>query len=791
MDKISDIEKILLLNFEFNNILYQYFNSNASIFKLKKLKKKDRRKISKKITQFRMLFQRIAHPTQFNSISKNFDVDTQIILLYKDLQDYCNSVGIDTTTKTIEFNRPENLNFSGSNLQKKLLNSLNRKMKDFSHFFEYGLLNGSIGSQDYKSGWSDIDIFLILNEKSFDNEECLQQTRNKIQELNEIIYNYQIYQLHGPFIALEYQFNFFSNHYFPISCVSSGLTYTSKSALIVNEISSYYNERQYFLSIVDDALSLYFRLKLKSLSIREKIRYIHRIYSFPFTYLQTSGIFTDKKESFNILESNNHELNFPEIVDFYKKINEFYLNWKPIGQLTAWIRGLLSKIFNIRILNLFFTTFEFRINSRINTYWRFLEEGKFLMDFTQYCKKGFTELNNQGFFQRSLNFKPYEDLNFYEFCINKIRQEFSLVSGIISIYQFGTIHAIGNSDIDLCFVIDEFNCSNDKIHEILVNKFTIEEQYLIYEHSPLILNKELFKKIQLIRPANSLTLISGQNLTYQKDIIKNDFAVKFILVIELFSTINNPFNPESGKILHETRLALQIMNAIKYPLILYHEVCKNLGEKPIIDKKITDYFLKRNTLFRKKNHIFSQEFFTNYLTYANDIYIHWINQIKFHLSNIIETRFLHDNEEIKNILTQNFQLKNKYFIQLKDLKKIVVQKTKLNKIKLEFLPTEFVPFLIPKYEVCLKNSKLKKMIKERRHIMLKYLEFTESQKYKRIYNPLYAYPMNPFSQIVSKRGIKECFLSHPIILFYARIIVVSFSRTLRSKIRILIKKLKK
>lgn len=256
-----------------------------------------------------------------------------------------------------------------------------------------------------------------------------------------------------------------------------------------------------------------------------------------------------------------------------------------------------------------------------------------------------------------INQKNLTHLKIFLFTIIALKnnKKFCQIDGIISIFQFGTVHAVGNSDIDLCFIIDEKKINNDQIHFLLKSHFSWEEKYLLYEHAPMIINENLFKDIQMIRPATSLTYLCGRKISYSSFIL-DDLDYQMIQLVELISTVSIPFYFKPNERDKGTRIGLQVTNAIKYPLYIYEQICIKFNEDPIINISLIQNFLNRNNFFRKNNLIFPNHLFIQYLNYANKIYIHIVNRIKLHLANIIKEKLIKDDRISREYLLKIIKL---------------------------------------------------------------------------------------------------------------------------------------
>ena len=122
------------------------------------------------------------------------------------------------------------------------------------------------------------------------------------------------------------------------------------------------------------------------------------------------------------------------------------------------------------------------------------------------------------------------NMSFYETCLDKLVEKFSNISGILAIYQFGSINAIGNSDIDLIFVIEPDKNVSSKIFQTFEDKFSSKEKYVLYQHTPLIIGKEIIENINYVRKCKNVRLLYGENYTFNN---VDDVLVLLYMLIDL------------------------------------------------------------------------------------------------------------------------------------------------------------------------------------------------------------------------------------------------------------------
>lgn len=237
--------------------------------------------------------------------------------------------------------------------------------KENGGFFYLGIINGSIATNDYKPGWSDVDLFVMINEEVVLCAEKLKELKRLVFNIEKQIYKYNILQLHGLFISTEIDKKFHLNSFFPSECMKYGKVIDSKEAKVKFHVPwQALDNYKYFYN--DIYLSSFNLLRKRRFSYWDKILLLHRIFSFPFSFLQCVGIYTYKKHSYECISQNYNAL-FPGISDFYKEVNKFYYSWKINSLRTLKIRSvLLDSVYTPYRINKIFLRFEKEILDNLN-----------------------------------------------------------------------------------------------------------------------------------------------------------------------------------------------------------------------------------------------------------------------------------------------------------------------------------------------------------------------------------------------------------------------------------------
>ena len=255
----------------------------------------------------------------------------------------------------------------GVGIDTYILENITNYLEKNSHLYRIAVINGSIGSGDYKPGWSDIDLFIILKRATLKSPDLLKQARGFARKLRQKVYNYCILQLHGAFYLTEYQLRYHVDQLLPIECLRNSKIYSDSDRVTLYQPSSnayavtYFNEHIYRSS--KKLLSI-----LPRANFFQKILLIHRIYAFPFAFLATQGILKYKKSSFTAIADTFSNL-FRGINSFYSEVNRFYETWHIDELRTAKLRLLFQDYLDMRYLNKVLHPMEREIVNRIDYFY--------------------------------------------------------------------------------------------------------------------------------------------------------------------------------------------------------------------------------------------------------------------------------------------------------------------------------------------------------------------------------------------------------------------------------------
>lgn len=194
---------------------------------------------------------------------------------------------------------------------------------------------------------------------------------------------------------------------------------------------------------------------------------------------------------------------------------------------------------------------------------------------------------------------------FYEYCCDKVISIFSSLKEIISIYRFGSIQSLGNSDIDFIFVVKKTKDIGNRIVESFKNNFTNTELYIIFQHDPMILTESLMPYVYYIREPSNLNFLYGKPFDIENNINRQILCMQLAeLIIGYYHTLSLKLFPEVF------RWPLQIINVYKFIL----KKAINLGY--VLKSEKVENILYQNKIFRESFHQVKSDQIISFSRYA-------------------------------------------------------------------------------------------------------------------------------------------------------------------------------
>ncbi|MEF2144717.1 MAG: hypothetical protein V3573_04660 [Desulfovibrionaceae bacterium] len=181
------------------------------------------------------------------------------------------------------------------------------------------------------------------------------------------------------------------------------------------------------------------------------------------------------------------------------------------------------------------------------------------------------------------------DPAFYEHCGQKVARVFCGLDGVAALYRFGHVSAPGNSDLDFLFVVENHAVNmGTAIAQAFDREFTAEELWVVRQHDPMVLNRELAPELAYIRPATGLVRLHGPDIAFLEVAEPEHVAIKLAELLLTYYPYMLLTPPEL------TRWPLQFINAYKFVL----QQAEVLGLD--VERDCIDRMLERNQELRRR-----------------------------------------------------------------------------------------------------------------------------------------------------------------------------------------------
>lgn len=238
--------------------------------------------------------------------------------------------------------------------------------------------------------------------------------------------------------------------------------------------------------------------------------------------------------------------------------------------------------------------------------------------------------------------------DFYEHCSSKIVSVFAPMKEVVSIYRFGQVQSPGNSDIDLIFIVKKRKDIGHIITDAFKTNFTKTEQYIVFQHDPMLLTESLMRYVHYIRIASDLRHLYGKQILIEKrlgDPIKVMQLVE--LIIGYYPRLSCDKAPEFY------RWPLQIINTYKF----IQRNAESIGFTFISDE--IQNILNQNDNLRRNIRDIGQHEIRKFCAHVFPVLKSHLTKIEDWLASEIVNRYRPWPDSSRNIKIQNIVLKSR------------------------------------------------------------------------------------------------------------------------------------
>jgi hypothetical protein len=159
--------------------------------------------------------------------------------------------------------------------------------------------HGSMGSQDF-TGYSDIDLLLVLSESASHDAQALLQIRDVVGPVCREVYCYDVLQHHGVFLISEIDFDYYPEAYLPTEVLKNGSVLCGDQRLSLCVRDSHFDAIRSYL-MTTSMLRSWVHNKEKLTNLDRIKRFNSNLLLLPCLYLETRGVFCYKRESFDLI----------------------------------------------------------------------------------------------------------------------------------------------------------------------------------------------------------------------------------------------------------------------------------------------------------------------------------------------------------------------------------------------------------------------------------------------------------------------------------------------------------
>lgn len=218
--------------------------------------------------------------------------------------------------------------------------NLSKELKGF-------YLHGSLSTQDYVKGWSDIDTLAIIKKDVLESNTQLLNFRNKIFRAKSLLYLMDPFQHHGFFTIAEQEMEIYPQYFFPLELFKFATSvFDGPEELIFFERNSRIGNVRNFLHVANTLSEMPQRKSLIPKNTHHWKNYFHLLTLLPCLYLEAKGEYYYKKYSFEAAEKDFSKEEWRVI----EKISTIRDNWKLDRIFPENIEYTLSEFPNPNIL---------------------------------------------------------------------------------------------------------------------------------------------------------------------------------------------------------------------------------------------------------------------------------------------------------------------------------------------------------------------------------------------------------------------------------------------------------
>ena len=228
-------------------------------------------------------------------------------------------------------------------------------------YFKHFIVHGSISSNDYIKGWSDLDTFVVLKDEVLQDEKKVINLRKILKIFYKKLIKISLFQHHGLIIYTEKDLKNYLKGFLPIEALEKNFNLFNNEKIFVNYFKQNKNlslkSLKDRLSYLQDAnlTGFYKHHSFKGRNLKTPLKkgrnelyqlfcHIGYILNIPILYFDSTGRSIHKKKSFVKFYKEIKDYEITSIVKKSEKVRKIWLNKKiKNNKIPKWIIDIIGE----------------------------------------------------------------------------------------------------------------------------------------------------------------------------------------------------------------------------------------------------------------------------------------------------------------------------------------------------------------------------------------------------------------------------------------------------------------
>ena len=232
---------------------------------------------------------------------------------------------------------------------------------DIKSYFKHFIVHGSISSNDYIKGWSDLDTFVVLKDEILSDEKKVIKLRKILKNFYKRLIKISLFQHHGLIIYTEKDLRNYLKGFLPIQALEKNFNLLSNEKIVINSIKQ---KKNLSLNSLKDRLNylkdanltgFYKHHSFKGRNLKTPLKagrnelyqlfcHIGYILNIPILYFDSTGRSVHKKKSFVKFYDEIKDYEIISIIKKSEKIRKIWANKKiKNNEIPKWIIDIIGE----------------------------------------------------------------------------------------------------------------------------------------------------------------------------------------------------------------------------------------------------------------------------------------------------------------------------------------------------------------------------------------------------------------------------------------------------------------